>query len=656
MKETYFTPKWVSQALGFDVKEVKSEKIGRGQIANVYRLDLEYGGRTRKGPASVALKTTSDDSDSRTLGTAGGLYEKEAKFYSTIAPYLTTGPVAESYASETNEETLDFAILMKDYSTGTVSDDIEGATLEEAKLCVGELGRLHGLSINLPKEKTSWLPKAAWPPQAIMAQFWTEFQSRYPDKISAEHKEIGDKYVASCDAWQEGLLASSAPQGLVHGDYRLENMLMKPDREPPLVLVDWQTYYWGPILHDLAFFLSTALTPEKRRAWQDELTQIYLDALNVNVPTVSMDDCKKGIQMLCFTGMRQAITAANVVERTARGDELFLAMFTRSCDLATDTKALDVLPAPSKPEPLQPKPEDEEAHPHTDKPLHNESWYFDVVDADQKVGVWTRLGVVPNQKGSWYQTLLCGPDVPTVGLLDFEAPHPGSDLTLTTDKFTATHKAEVPLQRYRITASGKGEAFDDPAALLRQEAGRPVDVHMDLVYETAGVPYQWRQATRYEIPCRVTGTFSFDGRTVAFSGAVGQRDHSWGDRDWWSIDWMWSAFHLSDNTHTHQVHVRIPNYPRVGVGYVQKDGDVVECTDVLATETRREKDGLLESASISGAPSPLSMDVTPGGHASIMLVSPEGKKTVFLRSWATVKTPDGRTGAGWIEHNLVQRS
>jgi hypothetical protein len=575
MTETFFSTPWLSRALGFDVKSAKAEKIGRGQIANVYRIDLEYGTRTRAGPKSVALKTTSEDKDAKLLGSLGGLYEKEARFYRDIAPFLGTGPVATSYASEWDGKTLDFGILMKDYSTGSTSCDVTGATLEQARLCVAELGRLHGLSISLPKEKRSWLSGPKWGAQEHQAWFWNNFKERYGDKLKPEHVEVGDKFIGSFDAFQDAQFASSAPHGLVHGDYRLENMLLDIERDPPLTLVDWQTYYWGPILHDLSFFLSTGLTLENRRAWQKELVQCYLDSLNVNVPEVTLDDCNKGVQLQSFTGMRQAITASNIVERTARGDELFLEMFSRSADLVIDTKALTVLPPPTRLKHLEPKEEDEELHPYTDKPLHNESFYFDVVDPVQKIGVWTRLGVTPNQPGSWYQTMICGPDIPTVGILSFDAPHPAKDVTVTAPTFTATHKAEEPLKKYRITASGKGEAFDKPADAMKSPGtkGREVDVKMDLLYETDGRPYQWRQATRYEIPCKITGTFSFEDKTFTFTNAVGQRDHSWGERDWWTVDWMWSAFHLSDGTHTHQVHVRVPGYPRFGVGYIQREGE-----------------------------------------------------------------------------------
>ena len=96
---------------------------------------------------------------------------------------------------------------------------------------------------------------------------------------------------------------------------------------------------------------------------------------------------------------------------------------------------------------------------------------------------------------------------------------------------------------------------------------------MDLVWTTAGTPYQYRITPRYEIPCTVSGTVTVDGRDVRRCDAVaGQRDHSWGVRDWWSMDWVWSALHLDDGTHLHGVDIRIPGAPPIGIGYLQHAG------------------------------------------------------------------------------------
>ncbi len=127
--------------------------------------------------------------------------------------------------------------------------------------------------------------------------------------------------------------------------------------------------------------------------------------------------------------------------------------------------------------------------------------------------------------------------------------------------------------------SGTAEAHDDHSAPLRKESGEPVEIALDLTWETAGSPTSGA-STRYEIPCRVSGTVTSDGERIELSGP-GQRDHSWGARDWWGSDWMWSGLHLDDGTHTHAV--AVPQMPSFGVGYVQRGEELSEIGGVEAT-------------------------------------------------------------------------
>jgi hypothetical protein len=304
-------------------------------------------------------------------------------------------------------------------------------------------------------------------------------------------------------------------------------------------------------------------------------------------------------------------------------------------------------------EPLRPGDADEGAHPPGDEPLWNESWYFDVVDAAQSVGAWIRLGLIPNENRSWVQALLCGPAIPTIALSDFEAPLPSDHTRLVTAELEFAHSAEVPLHTYRVTVQGSAQAYDDPAALLRGEPGRAVDATYDLVWSTHGTPYQYRIATRYEIPCTVSGTVTADGRSYTFVSAPGQRDHSWGARDWWGMEWVWSAVHLEDGTHLHGVDLRIPGIPPLGVGYTQLDGAVTELESVSAREVFGDND-LAVSTEIELQPGGLVVDAEVRGHAPVRLVASDGRVSHFPRAWATVTTQDGRRGVGWLEWNRNQ--
>src|SRR5262249_16351772 len=158
-----------------------------------------------------------------------------------------------------------------------------------------------------------------------------------------------------------------------------------------------------------------------------------------------------------------------------------------------------------------------------------------------------------------------------------------------------------------------GYSYSDPSALLRGEPGNPVELTMNLVWATDGTPYKYRMTTRYEIPCTVSGTVAVDGKSYEFDSVAGQRDHSWGVRDWWSMDWVWSALHLNDGTHVHGVNIRIPNVPGFSVGYVQDSaGQLVELSTVNTREAF-DANGLPLDGTLSLDPAELTANVAVQG-------------------------------------------
>ncbi len=146
---------------------------------------------------------------------------------------------------------------------------------------------------------------------------------------------------------------------------------------------------------------------------------------------------------------------------------------------------------------------------------------------------------------------------------------------------------------------GQGQSYQDPAGLLRSESGSPIEVELDLEWTTDGTPYQYRIATRYEIPCIVTGSVTIDGLRYTLDSVPGQRDHSWGVRDWWSMDWIWSALHLDDGTHLHAVGITIPNVPQVSIGYIQDRGGTVTELQTITPVQTFDADGLPIGATLA---------------------------------------------------------
>lgn len=649
------TAAWLTAALGCGtIADFTAERIGTGQMSECYRIRPTYADTGADQPESLVLKVAATDPMSRQTGMTLGLYEREVRFYRDIAPRLH-GPVAPCYHAAFDADSGTFDVLLGDANPAVVGDEIRGATTAQAYTAVTELARLQGpLLGDATLADAAWLNRDAPINQALITALFAGFVDRYGEQISPQHRVVCERLVGGFDDYLADEAAEGRVHGLIHGDYRLDNLLFGAQgAERPLTVVDWQTVTWGPAMTDLAYFLGCALSVEDRREHYEALLHAYHRALGPDAP-ISLAEVRDGVRRQSFFGVMMAIVSSMLVERTERGDEMFMTMLRRHCEHVLDTDALAILPAPTAVVALCPTAEDELAHTATDEPLWNESWYADFADAATGLGGWVRLGLIPNQQTAWLNVLLCGPGRPTVALVDFEVPVPADPWTVRTGEIDFTHSAVDPLRSYRVRVHGRGQSFDNPAALLRAEQGAPVDVALELAWSTAGTPYRYRVTTRYEIPCTVTGSVTVDGERYTLDAVPGQRDHSWGVRDWWSMDWLWSALHLDDGTHLHAVEVSIPGVPPMSVGYVQgADGAVEELQTISRTETF-DAAGLPVGATLAFEPGGIAATVDIRGHAPLRLVAKDGRISQFPRVWATVSTADGRAGVGWLEwnHNL----
>ena len=98
------------------------------------------------------------------------------------------------------------------------------------------------------------------------------------------------------------------------------------------------------------------------------------------MPPLSLDDVRDGVRRQSFFGVMMAIVSSMLVERTERGDQMFMTMLQRHCEHVLDTDALATLPKPLRPNRCSPPADDEGAHQPGAEPLWNESWYSDFVD------------------------------------------------------------------------------------------------------------------------------------------------------------------------------------------------------------------------------------------------------------------------------------
>ncbi len=300
-------------------------------------------------------------------------------------------------------------------------------------------------------------------------------------------------------------------------------------------------------------------------------------------------------------------------------------------------------------------PADEGRHPPDAEPLWNESHYLDFVSADGTLGGYARIGRYPNLGVTWWTTMVVGTERPLVASVAYDLPvGGGTGLALRAGGYAVDGVVESPLARMRLEVTAPATVLADPAAVYRREPGAATTLTFDLTWLTDGVPYHYDVTTRYEIPCLVAGTVRVGDEVLTVEGH-GQRDHSWGARDWWAFGWCWLAGRLDDGTRVHAADIRIPGHP-VAFGYLQPPGGTVVPVDGLEVTEELGPDGLPRSARVRIDPGGLDLAIEPLGFGPLRLEAPDGRVSRFPRAMVGLTATDGRSGTGWIEWNQPQPS
>ncbi len=292
---------------------------------------------------------------------------------------------------------------------------------------------------------------------------------------------------------------------------------------------------------------------------------------------------------------------------------------------------------------------DEGPHQPGPEALWNESWYLDLVGEDG-LAAYARIGRYPNLGVTWWTAAFAIPGrrVLRSVALDLPLVQPPAAVVRGTVADVVCTTVE-PLAAVRLSGTCAARELADTAAVVDAPGGG-VPVSFDLTWRTDGAPYGYGITTRYEIPCLVAGEVTVAGTPLSVRGH-GQRDHSWGVRDWWAFGWCWAAGRLEDGTRVHVADIRIPGHP-VAFGYVQQpDGTVAPVTTLAVEDVTGAGPYPAGVRAVIGPAGP-DVTITAETYGPLVLDAPDGRRSWFPRAVARFETADGRRGSGWVEWNL----
>lgn len=295
-------------------------------------------------------------------------------------------------------------------------------------------------------------------------------------------------------------------------------------------------------------------------------------------------------------------------------------------------------------------PSDERRHLPDAELLWNESYYLDFVGDDGDVAGYVRIGLYPNLGVTWWTAMVVGAARSVVESVDHHLPVAGgTGLVIDAHGFDVQGEVVDPLRTMTVRGRAPARAHGRPDAVYRGEPGEPTAIAYDLAWVTDGTPYHYDLTTRYEVPCLVQGEITVGDERIAVEGH-GQRDHSWGVRDWWAFGWCWAAARLDDGTRVHWADIRIPG-PSIAFGYVQTSDGEVRTVEQLHVSETLGPEGLPLVAEARIEPGGLDLEIEPIAFGPVLLVAPDGRTSRFPRAAARFTAGDGRKGTGWIEWN-----
>lgn len=506
-------------------------------------------------------------------------------------------------------------------------------------------------------DKDEWLN----PPPALNQELYNEclpiFLRRFPpdDAHGRLIRWLGQD--GNLDAWHATRVP---PFTIFHGDFRLDNILFLQHGDPRgAVAVDWGDSTWAPSMRDAAYFLGNGLKIEDRRRWEKDLMREYIDELNRHSKhvKVSWEHAWEDYRRQSIYGLAQHIPAAGMLPDTERGKIMFRTLVSRQAQHAVDMDAMSLVNTNAKmawKPSNEPHMVDESVHipPKNVGTLWNESWYFDCSNGE--LGMYARIGRLPNQDCCSFVAGIFQRGQDPILFVDPKAPLPAHDPNVqkfATDRLSVESTCIEPLKKFAFKLKGRGLALSDPSALLREDgSGKNVwDVEIDLVWDTEGQPY--KQATRYEIPCVVEGTIKICAETYPVKGFHGERNHSWGVRNWWVADWVWSGLHFDDGTHVFTIALTSSGG---GSGFIQKDGKLTEVTNVMCDYGFRDNGLPKNRLVLRIEPGDLTIECETIGEAGLRFLDPEGREAHLPRVMCSaVRKNDGVKGVGWLDFNRV---
>jgi len=364
------TAQWCTRALsdssaGGVVEAVTVEAIGTdiGFAGDVLRVHLTWAEQGDGRPPSVVVKVPATNPMNRASAEGIGAYEREIRVYRELSDHLGLPMPRHLYSDMTPNPAPWFepvviwlfdhlpmaalalltrgalrlmarsrrryVLVIEDIPDARPPRQREGGTTEDVRNSLVVMARFHAahwMDQQLLDENDWIMPLDAAP--RMMQAAYRNSRQEFLDRMGTA---VHDDTMRRIDAVQEDLPAilrrlAAPPWTLLHGDFRLDNVLVRGDGS--LVVLDFQLPRFGRAANDLAYFITTAIDACDQ-AVEEELLRLYHSTLeHAGVTGYSYDQLVDDVRDVTLVLGHSMVTTAQFLDLsltdgdTSFGDEL----------------------------------------------------------------------------------------------------------------------------------------------------------------------------------------------------------------------------------------------------------------------------------------------------------------------------------------------
>ncbi|MFA7553878.1 MAG: phosphotransferase [Spongiibacteraceae bacterium] len=337
------------QAVVESFEIVKALQYGEGMVSTAARAILNFTyqpGCVDNLPTRVILKLAYDLED-----LPSPLYVNEVNFYKKIRQEITI-EAPRCLGAHYDPDSRHFALLLEDLGERSAQfpNALAPLTIAQVESVLDNLASLHAQFWQSPRFSSdlNWLETHVSGELADFMNKQVPYAIQHEIDTNMFKHELVAKMGSSGDELLSGLLAvqrhqSTLPQTLLHGDTHIGNVYLLAEGPG---LLDWQLMVRGYCIHDVNYFITTALPIDQRRLYERDLLQHYLSKLahyGVKNPP-SFDEAWKEYRRTLIWGVYIGWLTTNVANYGWEINTLNLLRLTTAYDdLGTDALVKELL-------------------------------------------------------------------------------------------------------------------------------------------------------------------------------------------------------------------------------------------------------------------------------------------------------------------------